>query len=129
MYEQKFISGEPVPTEYLVRVGQLVREACSAEDLVGLDELERYARQYSPREVRQECALVVLLIDELRPHVIPGTEFYDVATMLPAIQPERVRFCANDIFMWAIQPERTGEEITAAQRFLAQWPQGPQIIR
>jgi hypothetical protein len=129
MYEQKFINGEPVPTEYLAAIHVLIAGACEAEDLIGLDELERHVRQYSPREVRQECALTVLLIDDLKRHVIPGTEFYDIATMLPVIQPEYVRLCANDVFTWSMQPERTAEEITAAQKFLAQWPEGPQIIR
>lgn len=41
----KFLDGSPVSEDYQRAVATLVSDACDAEDLVPLDELEEFARQ------------------------------------------------------------------------------------
>lgn len=42
-------------------------------------------------------------------------------------RPETLMHAAEPVLAWALKPERTPEEREAARRFLAQWPEGPQL--
>jgi hypothetical protein len=52
MFTLKFIDGTPVPKSYTEELNKMISDACIAEELFELDELELYARSYNdPRKV------------------------------------------------------------------------------
>jgi hypothetical protein len=42
-------------------------------------------------------------------------------------KPETLTRTASLVAAWASEPDRTEDELTAAHRFLHQWPEGPNV--
>lgn len=63
------------------------------------------------------CPVLVFDAEDIRGEFGP-------ADMLPTDKPLTG---ADLVATWAGEPERTEEELTAAGRYLRQWPDGPQI--